>query len=652
MNWWQYLLLVNIYLVLFYVFYVLLLRKETFFQLNRIYLVTAALLSFFIPVIQADWVQNLFITQQVKYTIYSMPVMDYHFKPIDDRHISMGEILTILYLSGILILSAKLTWQLFKLKEVISRPQADVPYSFFKTVKLNDSNADNAVIEAHEQVHAQQWHSADVLLIELVMIINWFNPVVYLYRFAIKHIHEYIADRQAVQAGTSKADYALLLLTQTFNAPAHRLVNPFFNHSLLKQRIFMLQKNKSHRISLIKYGLSAPLFILMLILSSATINNSKTVTAINSKAEELFVLPASKVDLSVILPDNKDQFADNDKNNGQDTTNKKSKVFKEVEQLPEFPGGVEAFGKFLSTNIRYPKDAREKKIQGRDICSFIVEEDGSLSDIKVVKGVSPDIDKESVRVLKLSPKWKAGKQNNKKVRVQYAVPISYTLADDGKKSSQSKVEGIATPDKVVGVSGPDKNGVYRAVEQLPAFPGGIEALGKFLGSNIKYPKAAREKGIEGRVICSFIVEPSGSLSNITVVKGVSPDMDEESVRVLKLSPKWIPGMEHGEKVRVQYAIPISYTLEDSKKPAKSSGNKLGSVQDTAAIHKGSLIADNVVTGSKPLYVLDNKIIAESKFKLIDPNNIESINVLKDKEATTLWGDKGKNGVVLINTKKR
>jgi TonB family protein len=671
MNWWQYLLLVNIYLVLFYVFYVLLLRKETFFQLNRIYLVTAALLSFFIPVIQADWVQNLFITQQVKYTIYSMPVMDYHFKPIDDRYISMGEMLTILYLSGILILSAKLTWQLFKLKEVISRPQADVPYSFFKTVKLNDSNADNAVIEAHEQVHAQQWHSADVLLIELVMIINWFNPVVYLYRFAIKHIHEYIADRQAVQAGTSKADYALLLLTQTFNAPAHRLVNPFFNHSLLKQRIFMLQKNKSHRISLIKYGLSAPLFILMLILSSATINNSKTVTAINSKAQELFVLPASKVDLSVILPNDKDQFA-TDQNSKQDTTNKKSKVFKVVEQLPEFPGGVEAFGKFLGTNIRYPKDAREKKIQGRDICSFIVEEDGSLSDIKVVKGVSPDIDKESVRVLKLSPNWKAGMQNNKKVRVQYAVPINYTLADEGKKSSQSIVEEISTPEKV-GVSGPDKNGVYNSVEQLPAFPGGIEALGKFLGSNIKYPKAAREKGIEGRVICSFIVEPNGSLSNITVIKGVSPDMDEESVRVLKLSPKWIPGMQNGEKVRVQYAIPISYTLEDSKKPAKSTGNKMGAVKslnDNVPSYtgietqkdtiKGRLVgkteprdffSNSVDSKHPPLYVLNGKSSSAIAVNALDVKEIESISVLKDGSATAIYGDKGKNGVIMMTTKK-
>jgi beta-lactamase regulating signal transducer with metallopeptidase domain len=90
------------------------------------------------------------------------------------------------------------------------------------------------------------------------MIINWFNPVVYLYRFAIKHIHEYIADRQAIKAGNDKAEYALLLLSQTFNAPAHQLVNPFYNHSLLKQRIMMLQKNKSQRIKLLKYGCRHP----------------------------------------------------------------------------------------------------------------------------------------------------------------------------------------------------------------------------------------------------------------------------------------------------------------------------------------------------------------------------------------------------------
>jgi hypothetical protein len=227
MSWWQYLLLVNIYLLLFYGFYVLLLRKETFFQLNRLYLVSAALLSFMIPVMQANWVQNLFITQQVKYTLYSSPVLVYHFKPIEESHISIGQILLVFYIGGIVFLSGKLIWKLVKLKKVISQPVSDVSYSFFKKVKLNADGEVNEAIATHEEVHARQWHSADVLLIELVMIINWFNPIVYFYRRAIKHIHEFIADRHAIDAGTDKADYAMLLLSQTFHTPTHNHINFF-----------------------------------------------------------------------------------------------------------------------------------------------------------------------------------------------------------------------------------------------------------------------------------------------------------------------------------------------------------------------------------------------------------------------------------------
>src|ERR1700704_5339697 len=135
MNWWQYLLLVNLYLVLFYGFYVLLLRRETFFQLNRIYLVTAALLSFFIPLIQSDWVKNLFITQQVQYTIYSSPVMFYQFKPIRDTHITIGQIWLFIYLAGILFLIARFVWQLIILKRVINQTQSLISFSFFKNVR-------------------------------------------------------------------------------------------------------------------------------------------------------------------------------------------------------------------------------------------------------------------------------------------------------------------------------------------------------------------------------------------------------------------------------------------------------------------------------------------------------------------------------------
>jgi len=454
MTWWQYLMLVNVYLLLFYGFYALLLSRETFFQLNRVYLVSAALLSFFIPVIQANWVKNLFITQKVQYTIYTSPVLLYRLKPIQDTHYTVGEVMVMIYLVGITFLMARFFLQLISLQNIIKKQHSPVAFSFFKKVKLGNDNSHGHIIAAHENVHASQWHSADVLMMEALMIINWFNPVVYLYRFAIKHIHEFIADQQALRAGTNKADYAMILLSQTFNAPAHQLVNPFFNKSLLKQRIMMLQKNKSHRIALIKYFLSAPLFILMLILSSATVNNSKAINLINKKVEMVLLTPTNTVSTAiknkvteVVIdePAAPKSISTSTPAHGaditiveNDTTHKKDgPVFTSVEQVPEFPGGVDAFMKYLAQSIRYPQTAREQKVQGRVIISFIVEKDGSLSDIHAARGVSTEIDAEAIRVISASPSWKPGIQNGHPVRVAYSVPISFTLED----SEQSKPVG-------------------------------------------------------------------------------------------------------------------------------------------------------------------------------------------------------------------
>jgi len=646
MNWWQYLLLVNIYLVLFYAFYVLLLRKETFFQLNRIYLVTAALLSFFIPLIQANWVQNLFITQQVQYTIYSSQVMVRSFKPVEASHISVGQVFAFLYGAGILFLTVRFIWQLVKLQRMINQPQTAAAYSFFKRVKLNEENADNLIIEAHEQVHAQQWHSADVLLIQLVMIINWFNPVVYLYRFAIKHIHEYIADRQAVEAGTNKADYALLLLSQTFHTPAHQLVNPFFNHSLLKQRIIMLQKNRSQRISLIKYGLSAPLFILMLILSSATINNSKTVTVINKKAHQLFTTPASPAALGDALSDDRSSeikatapivketniiVEAKDIKAADRIEADHNQVFTSVELTPEFPGGWDKFGAYLGKSIRYPALARENGTQGRVIVAFVVERDGSLSDVKVIRGIGSGCDEEAVRVLKNSPTWKPGIQNGRTVRVQYSVPISFTLANDGIPLTDTTKR--------------DKQ-VFTSVEQVPEFPGGLMAFGRFLSSNIKYPKADFDNGTQGRVIVTFIVEKDGSLSTMKITRGISESLDNESLRVLKLSPNWKPGIQNGRPVRVQYSVPVSFTLNDDKS-GKPEINKTGS------INRDKTRAASLTESSKdPLYILDGKVTTKEALDNISADDIESLSVVKNRSATAIYGSKGANGVVLITSKSK
>jgi len=570
MSWWHYLLLVNFYLLLFFAFYALLLRRETFFQLNRIYLVAASLLSFAIPIIQADWVKDLFITKQVQSTLYGggVELMTYNFQQAE-QSVTIGHLLTLVYIAVTLFLTLRLLWQLIVLKKQIEKPSPSAAYSFFKKISLGKDVAHHPAIARHEQVHATQWHSVDVMIIETVMIINWFNPVVYLYRFAIKYIHEYIADMQVISSGTDKADYALLLLSQTFHVPAHKLTNPFYSHSMLKKRIMMLQKSKSQRIMLFKYCLSAPLFVLMMILSSATVNNSAAVNDIHNGVKEVFQAPVDNIangivehaeipedEIQVKFPpvvvytDAAQQYASMPYKDHptygteiEDIVGDK-KVFVSVEQAPTFPGGVNAFSKFLEQNTRYPAQSREANIQGKAFISFIVEADGSLSDIHAVRGPSEDIKAEAVRVLSTSPKWQPGIQNGQTVRTQYTVPINFTLGDDEDMPPNTN----------------DLDKVYSNVESYPVFPGGMSAFTKFLSKNIRYPSEMGSRGLQGKVFITFIVGTDGQLSDIRAVRGPSEDFKEEAVRVLSNSPRWIPGFQNGRKVKVQYTVPINFTL--------------------------------------------------------------------------------------------
>jgi TonB family protein len=640
MNWWHYLLLVNVYLTLFFGFYALLLRRETFFQLNRIYLVGTAILSFFIPLIQSEWVKGLFITQQVQYTIYGADAVSItDIAPITNNPVTIGQVLLVTYTAGVIVLAIKLMLQLILLRRIIQDPSPKVSYSFFNKVKVSDGIDGREVIENHELVHARQFHSADVLIIEAVMIINWFNPVVYLYRFAIKHVHEYIADRHTLKAGTNKADYAMLLLSQTFDTPAHHLVNPFFNHSLLKQRIMMLQKNKSQRIKLIKYGLSAPLFILMLVLSSATIGNSKAVNTIHDKAELILDKPAS------LIADTNFKATVVTYNPKTDTvpvtdTVPGRELFSSVEHVPTFPGGEKAFTRFLANTIKYPAQAVTNRVQGRSIIAFVVEKDGSLSDIRVLRALGNGTDEEAIRALKTSPKWNPGVQNGHRVRVQYSVPVSFTY-------DKNKVTTTLSKEEI------DEKPIFTSVEQVPTFPGGDDGFNKFLGANVKYPKAARESNIEGRVIATFVVEMDGSLTGVKVIRGIGYGADEETIRVLKSSPKWNPGIQNGHKVRVQYSVPINFNLAeaDSKPPKIGYTPPVNPIKNqldtTRADWKINIKKGN---GANPVYVLNGKVIKHEEFSILNPKDIQTISVLKDKASIALYGKDAENGVILIKTK--
>lgn len=279
MNGILYLLQVNLYLIVFYAFYRLLLSKETFFGLNRGYLIASTLLSFSIPVLQSDWLKQWLAPQQVQEVAQQLNYQTYEFISAAPtvEVISIGEILSWIYFIVVGILLIGLIYRLIKAYRWVNNPENSLQAcSFFNYIAVGEDLEGREAIMVHEQIHVQQGHSADVLFFELHAIINWFNPVAYLYKKEIRKVHEYIADAAASDTLSDKSAYAMLLFHENFGVKAQDLTNSFFNQSILKQRIMMLQKNKSKRSALLKYGITAPLFLGMLAVSSAFVSEKST----------------------------------------------------------------------------------------------------------------------------------------------------------------------------------------------------------------------------------------------------------------------------------------------------------------------------------------------------------------------------------------
>jgi hypothetical protein len=280
MNGLIYLLQVNFYLLAFYAFYRLVLSKETFFTQNRFYLIGTALLSFGIPVLQSDWVKDWFAPKQVQQVVqqFNSEAYELFLKAQPEiEQINIGEVLSWVYFTVVGILVIRLAYRLTRAYNWVKNPQGEIQAcSFFGYIAVDDNLEGREAIMVHEQVHAQQLHSADILFFELNTIINWFNPIAYLYQNEIRKIHEYIADETASETLSKKSEYALLLFHENFGVKPQKLTNSFFNQSILKQRIMMLQKNKSKKVTLLKYGLIAPLFLGMLVLSSAFVSKQTT----------------------------------------------------------------------------------------------------------------------------------------------------------------------------------------------------------------------------------------------------------------------------------------------------------------------------------------------------------------------------------------
>ncbi|WP_338769151.1 energy transducer TonB [Bernardetia sp. ABR2-2B] len=240
----------------------------------------------------------------------------------------------------------------------------------------------------------------------------------------------------------------------------------------------------------------------------------------------------------------------------QDTSKEEEieRVFTIVEESPTYEGGMNEFYKYISENLTYPPNAKEKNITGKVFIQFVVDKDGSIVDAKVVKSVDKELDAEALRVIQNSPKWIAGKQRGKNVKVRMNIPIVFTL---DKASEQESI--------------------FTIVEKPAHYKGGMDAFYKYVRKNLKYPESALESELEGRVFVVFVVDKEGNITETSIGKSLSPDCDAEAIRLLEESNQWTPAEQRGRKVKVRMNIPIVFKLDpkEVKKYKKAQKKKKG-----------------------------------------------------------------------------
>ncbi|MCZ4223702.1 M56 family metallopeptidase protein [Pedobacter rhodius] len=635
MSFAHYLLQVNLYLIVFYGFYKLLLDKETYFTLNRFYLVTAGILSLSIPFIRLEWLTEQKAAQQV-YTTVKWDAVLQQATIVTEGHegFNWGNLLVYVYCGGILFFLCRLIYNLLVVNKLIRKAKEGSAFSFFgrKVIDLDLPKSD--VIDSHEEAHIKQWHTLDILFFELIGIITWLNPVIYFYKKTIKNIHEFLADEHAAEFQGDKAEYAMLILSKSFGINPNALTSNFFDKSLIKKRIYMLHKERSKKTAVLKYGISIPLFAIFIVFSSATVRKNQKLFAFSEQIP--LEQPIKLVEELVSEPIK-----------SNDTGKNPAKIV--VHSVP-VERDWKDFYNFLGKTIIYPKDAQESDLQGNALIKFTLR-NGKVSDLSTNADLGKGCDEEVMKAI-LSYKGFKEVENGK-----YALKVAFRL--DGSEAgiqneavgdikgyeelAQLNVTGFAPSATLAAAEEVNKEKVYDfvSIEKVPEFPGGMKKFNEYLSKSIKYPEAAQDNNVQGKVWLSFTVEKNGALSDIIITRGLGSGTDEEAKRVLEKSPKWTPGIQNGKAVRVKYNININFKLDtENEKPKPVTENsKLTSISIKDIEGKNS-----------PLVILDGIAQKKDALKYINPETIESISVLKDASAYAIYGSKSVNGVILITSK--
>ena len=302
---------------------------------------------------------------------------------------------------------------------VIVETKQNLAFSFFNYIFIHQSisGGERKKIILHEKAHIKQWHTIDLIFIDLILACQWFNPFAWKYRKAITENHEFLADASTLNHGVNQLKYQQLLLNQLFLTNQVQFVT-YFNQSLIKKRIFMMTKDTNKKTERIRFFLAIPLATIIIVCFSFKVSLPEQI--ISPMAANRIVAAGFASTLGV----QKDSLK---KNNLQKA--KSRQVFVVVEKNASFQGGdLETFRAWVLQNLKYPESAAKSGVQGKVTLSFIVEMDGSVNEVKVLRGVDPSLDEEGIRVIKSSPAWIPGRQAGKSIAQQFTIPIAFKLS--------------------------------------------------------------------------------------------------------------------------------------------------------------------------------------------------------------------------------
>ena len=537
-----YFLKINVAIALFYAFYRLFFYKDTFFTWRR-----AALLCFFAisavyPLLNIQtWIteQEPMVAMADLYADIVLP--EFTITPeqaTSDWKTLLLQTVGFAYWGMVIVLAIRFFIQLAGIIRLAFRcrkakigntnvhllRQASGPFSFFHWIFIHPtSHTEDELSEilTHEQTHANQWHSIDVLVSEIVCIFCWFNPFAWLMKREIRTNLEYLADNRVLETGHDSKAYQYHLLGLSHHKAAATIYNSF-NVLPLKKRIKMMNKKRTREIGRTKYLMFLPLAALLMIISNieAVARTTKemakdVIEAVEENLASNSTTPEMEVATEAIPVETPISQQDKDK-----LVTYKGKVV-DKDGKP-----VEGAELLIDGSHKLPQNQ-----------SFVTDKNGNFSFMAFENAHIGVIWNKNDKYMLKGIRYDQKERTNLKI-----------VMDDQWQNPPSN---------------DPNNPVFEVVEIMPEFPdGGMSGLMQFLSKNIQYPINAQKNHTQGRVTVQFVVNKDGSISEPKIIRGVDPDLDGEAIRVISLMPKWKPGMQKGQPVRVKYTVPVMFRLSD------------------------------------------------------------------------------------------